>query len=185
MLNEQTWHQQLLQGNDEALDFIIKQHYNDIVAFTYRYCADYHLAYDLTQETFIKMVRHIHSLKKTDQLRQWLFKIALNTCRDYFKRKSSQLIRTELEYIDGIAEQASQTEDLLEKSDNALLVQQLLQHLPAYQREAIILRFYYDMKLTEIAEVTDADLSTVKSRLKQGIEKLKKFQEQIRGERSE
>ncbi|MFD2116253.1 RNA polymerase sigma factor [Paenibacillus yanchengensis] len=180
MLSEQKLYDQWMQGNSDALDRIIKRHYNYIFAYIYRYCSDYHLAYDLTQETFIKMVRHIHTLKNIEQLRHWLLKIALNTCRDHFKIRSNQMIQKEVEYEDAISEQLGQQKDSLAQMDDAMLIQQLLQMLPDYQRETIILRYYYDLKITDIAELTDTELSTVKSRLKQGIEKLQKHQLHVR-----
>lgn len=59
--------------------------------------------------------------------------------------------------------------------ETVLTVQQAISCLPDVQKETIILRFYHDRKLREIAEITGVSLSTAKSRLKQGLYKLKRY----------
>ena len=60
-------------------------------------------------------------------------------------------------------------------------VQYAINTLPDYQKEVIILRFYYDLKIREIATITKASVSTVKSRLQQGIKKLERYLADFRG----
>ena len=55
------------------------------------------------------------------------------------------------------------------------IIQQALDRLPDIQKEVVILRFYHDRKLKEIAAITGVSLPTAKSRLKQGLDKLKRY----------
>ena len=60
-------------------------------------------------------------------------------------------------------------------------VQYAINTLPDYQKEVIILRFYYDLKIREIATITKVSVSTVKSRLQQGVKKLERYLADFRG----
>ena len=84
-----------------------------------------------------------------------------------------------------------QTLEDIEDTDNAFekielnelkaQIQYAINTLPDYQKEVIILRFYYDLKIREIATITKASASTVKSRLQQGIKKLERYLADFRG----
>ena len=61
------------------------------------------------------------------------------------------------------------------RQENAKIIQQAIDRLPDMQKEVVILRFYHDRKLKEIAAITGVSLPTAKSRLKQGLDKLKRY----------
>ena len=96
------------------------------------------------------------------------FLLAKNACHDYYQKNG----------------EASEDIDLLEIPDSANnftrfdqtdVIIKAIGSLPDFQKDVIILRFYHDIKLKEIAEITDSSLATTKSRLKQGLDKLKKI----------
>ena len=66
------------------------------------------------------------------------------------------------------------SEEVLRQED-AKILQQAIDRLPDMQKEVVILRFYHDRKLKEIAAITGVSLPTAKSRLKQGLDKLKRY----------
>lgn len=79
---------------------------------------------------------------------------------------------------------ADDTENALEKviqNENMIEVRKALHTLPDYQKEVIILRFYHGLKIREIAKVTESNIPTVKSRLKQGLQKIKRYLEDFKG----
>lgn len=163
-------------GNQSALEVLIKRYYKMVFAFTFRYVGDYHAAYDLTQETFLKLVRSIHKLQQEDSFKPWLLRITLNTCRDYLRSRSYKERQQSAEYREeligsGTGGQVVQLED--RQADRAEITDAMME-LPAYQREAILMRFYHDMKIKDIAGLTAVSEPTVKSRLKQGLAKLRK-----------
>ncbi len=61
------------------------------------------------------------------------------------------------------------------RQEDARIIQQAIDRLPDMQKEVVILRFYHDKKLKEIAAITGVSLPTAKSRLKQGLDKLKRY----------
>ena len=104
----------------------------------------------------------------------WLLKIASNHCKDYFRSNSFKQ-RTqcrnfdtlEMESHDGII-------DILEKNEKRKAVKRAVDALPDLQREAIILKFYHELKIKEISKITGQNENTIKSRLLNGIKNLKK-----------
>ncbi len=72
-------------------------------------------------------------------------------------------------------EVADDTFEKIELDELKTDVQYAINTLPDYQKDVIILRFYYDLKIREIAKMTKVSVSTVKSRLQQGIKKLKRY----------
>lgn len=165
--------EEILNGSKAAMDVLVRRHYKNIFSYVYRKTGNYHLAYDLTQEIFIKMMKSIKNYKQQGKFSSWLLKIAVNHCRDYYRssdfRKEGQ--RTELP--GDLAQDNSNVWDIFQRKQQRKEVRESINALPEYQRETIILRFYHDLKIKEIALITGSKEPTVKSRLRQGLEKLK------------
>lgn len=160
-------------GDPAAFEVLVRKYYQDIYSFCVRRCnGDTVLAADLTQETFLKLIEHIQRYRPTGKFINFLLTITVNTCNNNYKKKSFELVEMEV-----LAQQPDQTD--LEASllwqETALTVQQALSQLPDFQKETIILRFYHDRKIREIADITGVSVPTVKSRLKQGLDKLKRY----------
>jgi len=160
------------RGCRASLELLISKHYRQVFAYAYRMLGDYHLAVDITQDTFVKMAASIGRYKSREKFIGWLLTIASNQVRDYWK---SRLYRERqappLEEM--IASSDETVEDLFTRNDRRSQVKKALQELSAEQREVIILRYYHDLKIDDIAEITRANPSTVKSRLRLGLMKLK------------
>ena len=102
------------------------------------------------------------------KFQNYLLTIAANTCNNYFKKAKPTY--TDLNALDIIDD----TNDTLEKvieNENKIEVRRALHSLPDYQKEVIILRFYHNLKIREIAKITKSNIPTVKSRLRQGLQK--------------
>lgn len=155
------------------MEVLVKRHYKNIFAYVYRKVEDYHLAYDLTQEVFIKMMKSIENYKSYGKFSNWLLTIAVNQCRDYFRSRKFKQKNIEEEFKDLFKDEKGNISNLLNKKVESKQVRLALLQLPEFQRETIILRYYHNLKIKEIAVVTKSNESTVKSRLRQGIEKLK------------
>lgn len=163
---------EIKNGSQAAMEVLVKRHYKNIFSYIYRKVGDYHLAYDLTQETFIKMMKAIENYKPHGKFSNWLLTIAVNQCRDYFRSSQFKLKNNEDEYQDWIKDDKGNITRLLSQKVESKRVRLALQQLPEFQRETIILRYYHDLKIKEIAKLTHTNESTVKSRLRQGIQKL-------------
>ncbi len=160
-------------GDTEAFETLVRKYYNDIYNFCVRRCnGDTALAADLTQDTFLKLIEHIRQYKLTGKFINFLLTIAVNVCNNYFKKKSPDII--DMDTLSAVQSDINVSEEVLRKEDSKI-IQQAIDRLPDMQKEVIILRFYHDRKLKEIAAITGVSLPTAKSRLKQGLDKLKRY----------
>jgi len=167
---------EILKGNEAAMELLVKKNYNMVQSFIYRFIGDYNLSYDMTQEVFIKMMKNLNRFKFEDgNFESWLLKIASNHCKDYFRSNSFKQ-RNESSNIEDLdIEDNDVVIDILEKNEKRKAVKKAVDGLPNLQREAIILKYYHDLKIKEISHITGYNENTVKSRLFNGIKNLKKI----------
>ncbi len=160
-------------GDPEAFEALVRKYYQNIYQFCVRRCnGDTALAADLTQDTFLKLIEHIHQYRLTGKFINFLLTIAVNTCNNHFKKKAPDL--ADMDRLSAVVDPLNVSEEIL-RQENARIIQQAIDRLPDMQKEAVILRFYHDRKLKEIAAITGVSLPTAKSRLKQGLDKLKRY----------
>ncbi|MCM1064275.1 MAG: RNA polymerase sigma factor [Eubacterium sp.] len=171
------------QGEKQLFGQLVEKYYDDVFRYCYYQTGSEHTAYDCTQETFYHLMRFLDNYRERNHFKAYLIRIASNVCRDYFRKSSRRTVR-EVSY--------SQWEDPAEPpqkpaetppltpgaEQEALLrlsVREGLMRLPESQREVIVLYYYQGYKLREIASLTGVPLSTVKTRLYAGTEKLKEY----------
>lgn len=146
---------EILKGNEVAMELLVKRNYNMVQSFVYRYIGDYNLSYDMTQEVFIKMIKNINRFKfESASFESWLLKIASNHCKDYFKStscrersKSSNIDELDIKNTENII-------DIFELNEKRRTIKNAVDKLPNLQREAIILKYYHDLKIKEISNIT-------------------------------
>lgn len=133
----------------------------------------------MAQETFLHFIRSVEQFRYRN-LKGYLLTIARNVCMDYFRgcqrRQEKEESFRQKAQEDGafaVSQQArSQQEEFL------VTVEQLTEHLPQMQREAMVLYYGYGFKYREIARMTGVGIGTVKSRVRQGTRKLRKSMEE-------
>lgn len=135
----------------------------------YSHVRDREAAMDIVQESIAKALAKADSLREPAYIRTWFYRILANECMDHFRR-NGKLVPFE----EGFDRQLEEVFDLGDKLD---LYDAILK-LEQSERMVIQLRFFEDMKLSEIAEVTDTNLNTVKSRLYGGLKKLRLLTEE-------
>ncbi|MEH7255740.1 sigma-70 family RNA polymerase sigma factor, partial [Neobacillus niacini] len=107
-------------------------------------------------------------------IQTWLYKIAINHCKDHIKSWHYRKVHVnQFIFSKIIGQEASPEQQYLKKSENDELLSSILK-LPVKYREIILLYFFHDLTLKEISEVCQINLSTVKSRMSRGKEILKK-----------
>lgn len=168
-MEEKYWVKEIQKGNKRYLQDIAEKYYDDI----YRFCcyqtgkpAD---SYDLAQETFLRFIKYIESYREKN-LKGYLLTIACNVCKDYVHRNHSEV---SFEDMQEIYNDTGQGVSHHERTEHVMVMLQAVSTLPVIQKEAIVLHYFYDMKYREIASITGAGVATVKSRIRQGTEKLK------------
>lgn len=164
---------EILKGSQAAMEVLVKKYYKAIYAYVYRNIGEYHTAYDITQEIFIKMMKNIKSYHEQGKFKNWLMKIAMNACGDYYRSASYKRLKVQEQLDEDTAEEEGSVLDMLERNLERQRVKEAVLELPDYQRDSLILKYYHDMKIKDIAQVTGAREASVKSRLRQGMEKLR------------
>lgn len=159
--------EQVKQGDREAMDALVKLYYRTIFAYFYRNTGDYHRSCDLTQEVFIKAVSAIPAYQNSGKFKAWLFAIASNHLRSDWRYRK---IHPHEELEENTVEIQESPEEI-----RKVELEEAMGKLPPEQREAVVLKFYHGLKAAEIAKATHTGEATVKSRLKYGLEKLRKL----------
>lgn len=159
-------------GDKQAFDLLVRKHYQNIFSYCYRRTGDYDVAADLTQDVFMKLAEAIYNYRLTGEFINFLFTIAVNTCNDYLRKKKLYISEIDVERLGAV--QHSPDIDLIQAEEHHTLYQRLLA-LPDIQKDALILHYYQGLKIKDISIITGAPVSTVKSCMKQGIEKLRKI----------
>ena len=157
-------------GNKELLEELIKKYYDDIYKFCYYKTGNALISYDLTQETFLKLIKYIGTYKDRGKFKGYLITIAINVCNTYFTEKD-----TGIEKLDNNSNYEVKYDKKTNKIEQIDVIQKALNELPDKQKDVILLRYYEDLKIREIAKLLGEKVPTIKSRLKQGMEKLSKY----------
>lgn len=171
------------QGEKQLFGQLVEKYYDDVFRYCYYQTGNEHTAYDCTQETFYHLMRFLDNYRERNHFKSYLIRIASNVCRDYFRKDGRRSVR-EVSYSqwDDSSESVPKPADAPPSTDGAeqdtllrLSIREGLMQLPEAQREAIVLYYYQGYKLREIAALTGVPLSTVKTRLYAGTEKLKQY----------
>jgi len=153
-----------------------------IYALAYRVIGREEDARDVCQDTFLRAYRALPGFKGEAKFSSWLYRIALNLCRDWIRRQRRTRTVQMPEGVD-LVELASEQgpvesiEDLVARRQMSLTVAEAMEQLPHEQRTAIILKEYHGLTFQEIADLQGCPLSTVKTRLYQGLSVLRRHLE--------
>jgi RNA polymerase sigma-70 factor (ECF subfamily) len=159
------------RGDSSALRPLVERHHAPLLAFLYRMVAgDRHLAEDLVQETFLRLIRQ-RTYSRGRPFKPWLYAIATNLARDQFRSRPSSA-NTAIEMLD-VEDPRPGPERRALESEARRVVMRALGELPHEYRATILLRFFQDLSLNDIAQALDVPLGTVKSRLSVGTRKLR------------
>jgi RNA polymerase sigma-70 factor (ECF subfamily) len=150
-----------------------------IYALAYRTIGREEEARDIVQETFLRAFRALPGFKGQAKFSSWLYRIALNLCRDWIRRQRRTPTVAMPEGVD-LVELASEQgpvesiEELVARREMSDAVAEAMQRLPEEQRTAIVLKEYHGLTFQEIADLQGCPLSTVKTRLYQGLSVLRR-----------
>ena len=200
-MDERQWIHAIQRGEKQYLQDIVEKYYDDVFRFCAFQTSSRDDAYDLTQETFLKFIRYVEGYHYRN-LKGYLLTVAMNLCRDHMTEKSRREKRessfeqsgsggeNSFYEISGYLERYRTFEETVTGMETAAGVEaspeaRLMEHdihdrlmealsvLPPAQREALLLHYLQDLKYREIAKLTGVPVSTVKSRVNQGTDKLR------------
>ncbi|WP_243110038.1 RNA polymerase sigma factor [Clostridium sp. E02] len=156
-----------MQQIDSKLDILKKYILSDQNKFyrlAYSYTKNSDEAADVVQEAICKAIEKVNTLRKIEYVKTWFYRILINESLNYI-RKNKRYIQDER-----ISDNAIYEDKDIAQSYTVL---NAIFGLEPKMRTIVILRYYEDMKLTEIAKVTSCNVNTVKSRLYKALDLLK------------
>ena len=166
-------------GDAESFNQLILRWERPIYALAYRTIGREEEARDICQETFLRAYRALPRFRGQAKFSSWLYRIALNLCRDWIRKERRAPAVQPPEDVDlfdlaAAREPSESIEDLVARRDMSRLVAVAMEKLPEEQRTAIVLKEYHGLTFQEIADVVGCPLSTVKTRLYQGLAVLRR-----------
>jgi len=133
-------------------------------------------AADLSQETFLKIHRHLSGFRGRSSLKTWVYRVAVNCCRSRYKKQSawrSLLLPESEEKLNRLPDGRRTPEERAIARGDADRISDALVELPTIYREAVLLRDIEGLTYEEISQVLDIRLGTVRSRIARGRDKLR------------
>ena len=183
--NDVTLIQQILNGDQNAFTALVKKYQKQIHAFAWRKLGDFHLAEEITQDTFLKVYQQLWTLRDPNRFGAWLHAIVRNCCLACL-RKTQQPIESldtmpeaEMERVSYNQYLEKQREDIANETQHEV-VQHLLNKLPENEQTVITLHYLGDMRCEEIGKFLDVPLNTIKSRLHRARKRLREEELMVR-----
>ena len=159
------------QGDEGAFDQFIHKYYQDILNYCSYHCGNNEDAEDLTQETFVNFFSRLSDYQFRGKSKNYLYTISGNLCKNFYKKKKDIPIESfQLENIE-----SDKDENL--KIDNKMFIEWALRELSEEYKEVIILYYFEELKLKDIAKILNIGLPLVKYRLRQAKMQLKELLE--------
>ena len=167
------------QGDPDALNDLFNAFYNDVYYFALKTVKDDQVACDVTQETFIEVINTLDQLEQEAAFVTWLKKITYHQCTRYFKKKKDIIVDEDEDgntVFDTLQEEKADfiPEEALDKEDFKKTIMGMIDNLSEEQRAAVMMFYYDELSIKQIAEIQNTNENTVKSRLnyaKKGIKK--------------
>ena len=175
-------------GDLESFNQLVTRWERPIYALAYRTLGREEDARDVVQEAFLRAYRGLRGFKGQAKFSSWLYRITLNLCRDWIRReRRAPLIQVPegtdpVDLADERIAPSESVEDLVARRELSQAVAQAMAELPEEQRTAILLKEYHGLTFQEIADMLDCPLSTVKTRLYQGLSVLRRRLERRQAE---
>ncbi|TYS51026.1 RNA polymerase sigma factor [Bacillus infantis] len=162
-------------NGQSRFDQLIKENGLSIYKYIYSLIRHKEQAEDLYQEVLISAFLAFPAFKEEAKFRSWLYRIAINKCRDFWRKEKKEKRFWEEEaykYSMEAEKSPEPEEEFLHKSHREEMVE-TISSLPDMYRDPLLLFYYHNRTLMEISDEVGAPMSTVKTRMKRGKERLK------------
>ena len=177
--------QRVLNGDDTAFSALVKKYQKSVHALAWRKIGDFHIAEDITQDTFLKAYQELSTLKEPQSFASWLYVIAANRCTAWLRKK--RLWTQSLENTNSAElEKATYSNYVITENERAAadaqreVVKKLLAKLQESDRTVITLYYLGGMTYEEISKFLGVSVSAIKNRLYRARQHLKKEEPMIR-----
>lgn len=172
---------QYLGGDHNSLEQLIEKHQNRVFAYILMVVKDKDLAEDIFQDTFIKVVNTLRSgsYKEEGKFLQWVMRIAHNLIIDHFRKEKRIPVMEnnfdDFDIFDTLSLKDPSAEEKMVNEQIKKDVRNLIEYLPAEQKQVLKMRHYADMSFKDIAEQTDVSINTALGRMRYALINLRKL----------
>ena len=172
----------ILSGDDEAFSILVQKYQKSVHALVWRKIGDFHIAEEITQDTFLRVYKSLATLKDPNLFAGWLYVIANRLCINWSQQNRAAMQSLEDTSVKEIeassyAHYLSQQRDTEVSDHHYEIVQKLLQKLPESERTVVTLYYLGEMTAKEIAKFLGVSVNTIKSRIRRARERLQNQEE--------
>jgi len=147
----------------KLIDFI-KNNQEDFYRIAYSYVKSKEASFDIVQESIYKALKSIEGLKKSRYMKTWFYRILINTSISYIRSNREVIM---------IGELPEEPSSKIYTNEDYLDLYDAIDLLNEKEKTVIILRYFEDMKIDDIAKITETNVNTIKSRLYSATKRLK------------
>jgi len=175
---------QYLAGDSSSLEYLINRHKNKVFSYIIMIVKKQELAEDIFQDTFIKVIKSLHSGKYSEEGRfvSWVMRIAHNLIIDFYRKnkrfKTISDTDTEVSIFNSVKFSDKNVEDDLVSIQINSDLHNIVDQLPEEQKEVVVLRYYKNLSFKEIAEQTNVSINTALGRMRYAVLNMRKIMEE-------
>ncbi len=168
----------VLSGDETAFSALVQKYQKSVHALAWRKIGDFHIAEEITQDTFLLAHQKLTSLKNPNQFAGWLYVIADRCCKAWFRKKKPRTKSLETTSVETL-EKTAYADYICEQREDAAvehrrkIVQKLMEKLPESERTVMVLYYLGEMNCAEISKFLGVSPNTVRSQLQRARERLK------------
>lgn len=175
--------QKAKKGDVNAFEQLVLAHEKKVFNIAFRIMGNQEDAYDISQETFIKVFRNLEKFNEKSTFSTWVYRIATNSCLDELRKrkgKETDSLDKEIEAKDSsvlkqvASKDSSPEEHFFEQIENKE-ISDAINSLPDDQKSVVVLRDINGFSYNEIEQITEVSIGTIKSRISRGRAQLKKI----------
>ncbi|MCD7033251.1 sigma-70 family RNA polymerase sigma factor [Metabacillus sp. GX 13764] len=152
------------------LEKVMKEYGTELLKLSYSYVKNKETAKDIVQSAFISFYTNLTGFKGESSLKTWIYRITANKCKDYLRSAYVRRVFP-MQHLGESASGNGADSDLLEEELSEMLKKRVFQ-LPVKYREVLMLHYFQELSVQEIAEVLHIPQSTVRTRLERARKKL-------------
>ncbi len=164
---------QVLAGRHEQYALLVQRYQEPLIGFLRRFFGNEEEVFDCAQEAFLAAYRNLWRYSFEHSFRAWLYSIARNRAIDMLRKRKHEV---PLEYEPEVESSNSPEEEWIKK-EKTFFIREVLEELPEHYRNALYLRYMQELSYEEIAQVLNVPVSSVKTYLHRGKEKLRQHME--------
>src|SRR5882672_7759269 len=170
-------------GDNQAFEALMVKYQRQVMGTSLRLLGNLDDARDAVQEVFLRLYKYLHTLDETRQMEPWLYRVTVNVCRDFGRKRASSIhVSYEQEVSAGSLGELSSNSDVegdLALAQEKQIIREALETLSDKERSALVLRDLEGLTTEEVAKVLGSSAVTVRSQISMARVKIKKYRDRI------